>query len=414
MPTTTPLTDAINALTRYANETTGASDTTLSEAVNTLIEGYGQGGGGSSSGLFLLKTFNINAENTVNLPIDFTWFDSYPLVIFVPNLTFSVGDWMYGGADGVAQNSYTNKVSSVDARYSSVVQKKTNGKAVSAWFRNPTASDGNGAVIYANIATSLHFHMYTASVTMTGDFKVYGVDFTTAQEHKWTTDGIAQNLEPNGDIVLGSSVTKIESGAFWRKPITSLTAPEVVTIGDSCVRYCTSLKSINMPKATSNAGDANYLFADCTNLETVYLPEMTSMGSYMLATCRKLTNVFIPKVKSIRPNSFQNDNVLPCIDIGADCTDIQGNAFNACHALQLMVLRRTASVTTLANVSAFTNSPFRGYNSLTADLYVPSALISSYQSASNWSTILTEGYTTIHAIEGSIYETQYADGTPIE
>lgn len=43
----TPLTDAINALTTYANETTGAGDTTLSEAVATLIEGYGQGGGSS-------------------------------------------------------------------------------------------------------------------------------------------------------------------------------------------------------------------------------------------------------------------------------------------------------------------------------------------------------------------------------
>lgn len=41
----TPLTDAINALTTYANETTGASDTNLSDAVETLVDGYGQGGG---------------------------------------------------------------------------------------------------------------------------------------------------------------------------------------------------------------------------------------------------------------------------------------------------------------------------------------------------------------------------------
>lgn len=46
MPSTTPLTDAINALTQYANETTGASDTTLSDAVGTLVAGYGGGGGG--------------------------------------------------------------------------------------------------------------------------------------------------------------------------------------------------------------------------------------------------------------------------------------------------------------------------------------------------------------------------------
>lgn len=51
MPTTTPLTDAINALTTYANETTGASDTDLSSAVATLVAGYG-GGGGSDPYLY--------------------------------------------------------------------------------------------------------------------------------------------------------------------------------------------------------------------------------------------------------------------------------------------------------------------------------------------------------------------------
>lgn len=44
MPTTTPLTDAINALTTYSNTVTGASDTTLSDAVATLADGYGGGG----------------------------------------------------------------------------------------------------------------------------------------------------------------------------------------------------------------------------------------------------------------------------------------------------------------------------------------------------------------------------------
>lgn len=39
----TPLTDSINALTTYANEVTGQSDTTLSDAVHTLASGYGQG-----------------------------------------------------------------------------------------------------------------------------------------------------------------------------------------------------------------------------------------------------------------------------------------------------------------------------------------------------------------------------------
>lgn len=48
MPTTTPLTDAINALTSYSNTVTGQSDQTLSEAVATLAAGWSNTG--SSSG----------------------------------------------------------------------------------------------------------------------------------------------------------------------------------------------------------------------------------------------------------------------------------------------------------------------------------------------------------------------------
>lgn len=40
----TPLTDRINALTAYSNQKTGASDTTLSDAVTRLVTGYGGGG----------------------------------------------------------------------------------------------------------------------------------------------------------------------------------------------------------------------------------------------------------------------------------------------------------------------------------------------------------------------------------
>jgi len=50
------LTERIQALTTYANGVTGASDTTLTDAVETLAEGYGQGGGGTTDD----KSYNFN------------------------------------------------------------------------------------------------------------------------------------------------------------------------------------------------------------------------------------------------------------------------------------------------------------------------------------------------------------------
>ena len=78
----TPLTDSINALTTYANEITGASDTNLSDAVHTLASGYGSGGSGLEyeTGTYTAAadsnpTINF-AGNHANAPIFVLFVDS--------------------------------------------------------------------------------------------------------------------------------------------------------------------------------------------------------------------------------------------------------------------------------------------------------------------------------------------------
>ena len=95
--------------------------------------------------------------------------------------------------------------------------------------------------------------------------------------------------------------------------------------------------------------------------------------------------------------------LLEDADIG-NTAAIAANAFVNCNKLQTLILRKSDAICTLANVSAFTNTPMRGYNGLSGTIYVPSALISTYQTATNWSTIYGEGYVTFTAIEGSQYE----------
>lgn len=70
MPSNTPLTDAINALTTYANETTGASDTTLSDAVGTLVAGYG--GGGSEWLFYSGESSTWNGTRWSSIPLSNT------------------------------------------------------------------------------------------------------------------------------------------------------------------------------------------------------------------------------------------------------------------------------------------------------------------------------------------------------
>jgi hypothetical protein len=63
----TPLTDAINALTTYANGVTGKSDTNLPDAVRSLADGYGQGGG-TFEGLRL-----VSVDSNTGKPTSYKW-----------------------------------------------------------------------------------------------------------------------------------------------------------------------------------------------------------------------------------------------------------------------------------------------------------------------------------------------------
>lgn len=90
-----PLTDAINALTRYANEVTGASDQTLSDAVRTLCDGYGGGG----SGIQLVDTITV-PEDTRSYSFDLTAYADYDTVIVTEDLELSGSDWLYYVVNG--------------------------------------------------------------------------------------------------------------------------------------------------------------------------------------------------------------------------------------------------------------------------------------------------------------------------
>lgn len=90
-----PLTDAINALTRYANETTGQSDQTLSDAVRTLCDGYGQGGGDmwqtlydgttEADGNLQVAVTNISVHEIKVVMIEPTSYTASAVVYIVPN-----------------------------------------------------------------------------------------------------------------------------------------------------------------------------------------------------------------------------------------------------------------------------------------------------------------------------------------
>lgn len=152
-------------------------------------------------------------------------------------------------------------------------------------------------------------------------------------------------------------------------------------------------------------------FAGCSQITSLYLGGLTKLnGSRQFIECGNLQIAVLPKYTGTSTGStFNTCAKLTTADLKCN---IAANYFANSANFTTLILRNT-SVATLAKTNAFNNTTFKS-GGTGGTLYVPQSLISSYQSASIWSTIL--GYTNnqILPIEGSIYETQYADGTPIE
>lgn len=187
-----------------------------------------------------------------------------------------------------------------------------------------------------------------------------------------------------------TTLTSLRSYAFAESgsQIQTISLPNVTTIGANAFRGCKA-RHINTPSAQSGNGTCWYA---CPNVETIVLPAW--VGGWIV------------------DQMWSNCTKLEAIDFGSNTTEIgRGFLFQSSSVLTVVIIRSN-SVIQLRSISSFNGTPFASDGS-GGTLYVPQALIASYQAATNWSTIL--GYTNnqILPIEGSIYETQYADGTPI-
>ena len=103
----------------------------------------------------------------------------------------------------------------------------------------------------------------------------------------------------------------------------------------------------------------------------------TIIGDYAFNSCSKLTTADFPAV-----------------------TSIGGYAFKGCSKLMALILR-SETMARLISTTAFTNTPIA---SGTGYIYVPSSLIDSYKTASNWST---------YAAQFRALEDYTVDGTTI-
>lgn len=172
------------------------------------------------------------------------------------------------------------------------------------------------------------------------------------------TDKVSVNVNvPTG----GGGDAEAEVAALLSNTMTVLNNDIVTSLRTRACQGATALQHVNLPNVTS-AG--TYAFYGCTGLVTVKLPKLTTLSSQPFYSCSKLVHADCGQVKSI-----------------------PAQGFNACSALTELILRKTDSICTLQNVNGVNSTPIgKG----TGYVYVPSALIDSYKTATNWSTFASQ------------------------
>ena len=225
------------------------------------------------------------------------------------------------------------------------------------------------------------------------------VDVNVSQSFTQEDEG---KVVSNGSLVSQSSATYTENDTYDTTTVNSVTV-NVSGGGDNAYKFIdNSFSGEYVNNLISSI--RNYALSFCTGHDFSFSSSSATSIGYNAFQGANITSFSAPNLTGAANNAstFNSAKKLTFADMGS-LAKIYGNfAYNA-NALTVLVLRHT-SVVTLDNVNAFGNTPIRGYNGRSGTIYVPSALIDSYKSASNWSSIFNEGYVTFTAIEGSIYE----------
>lgn len=316
-----------------------------------------------------------------------------------------------------------------------------NGTAVIDWGDGSTPSTVTGTNI-GTVVNTQHVYAaagaYTIKVTVTGSAQIVG-NSTYYSQLLWAQVNIGNAYSNNAPyrnairhVRIGNNMRIYHNAFYYCYSLRTITIPigGVAAIGNSFY-YCYSLVNVTLPNGATGFNDN--VFRDCSSLLTICLPptmtatstlttfylvnalqrlalpdSITSIAGYGIYNCISLERVVIPnnvtqigtqafngcrsinkvripnKVTTIGDAAFQNCNTLTSIKIPNSVTSIGNSAFRNCPALAYCDMSELDHVPSLTGSGAFSSTP-PGLK-----IYVPSTLLSEFQSATNWSAYASQ------------------------
>lgn len=205
-------------------------------------------------------------------------------------------------------------------------------------------------------------------------------------------------------VRIGSGVTDFTSHCFrYHGSLETVTVPRGITIvraypfefcaslrafvappgcyrmANGAFRECRSLLYVSFPNSMETFGDS--LFNLCSSLHKLTI-QLSSSGNILLSAIREdpaIATIILPSgITSIADYGFYGNTAITSITIPSTITSIGALSFGNNNSLKAVVMKPTTPPTITANT--FINAPSN------IVFYVPSASLTTYQGATNWST----------------------------
>lgn len=241
--------------------------------------------------------------------------------------------------------------------------------------------DGSDAVSRTETGYAIRFnHTYSDTDDLEYDIVLTVVSGTFSVDYALcVTDDVSKYRARITDISFGNNVTSLgQYGLYGISGHCNITAPSGTAFsGEEICANAYGLFVLTISDGTLLIG--NDAFYGCYGLSNVSLPGgISSIGTSAFCECYGLRGITIPSgVISIGSNAFSNCKGLTSISIPASVTSIGDSAFSGCTSISAYHFYGTTPPT--LGSSAFSSIPSD------CVIYVPSASVNAYKSATNWS-----------------------------
>lgn len=210
-----------------------------------------------------------------------------------------------------------------------------------------------------------------------------------------------ENTKITSVDLTGTGVTRIASHfcQFCSK-LTTVIIPNTVTMIKSYFCDSSGITSLTIPSSVTTINDN---FLSSSKITSLTVPNtVTNADNDWLYSCKYLTQLIFNAPKTELYSYCQECGALALVDLNSSVLGLYSCFTSPSVNTNLLevVLRKTDGVVALDG--AYGSSSFSNQHNV--KLYVPSALIASYQADTNWAAGITAGYVTIVALEGSQYE----------